>query len=393
LAPISLPGIAGIFRAVLPWLESKLGPDWDGIKESAAYQRLLEFVAILETCGPLEEMFRAMADPARLEFTRRFQRRLEEMSPAARAAHPALLHLFDEEWLARVSRLTELPCEGPVAELRKEFRSLCVRIIGSALRWWNIYNIAIMKCVEAWGDACQPDCHYWRAAVAEKLCAADRRAAKFLSAAVIRWVRDRHDWDGRFEAWCSRAESVGCDRAYLRHYDRMRFGRGAVPHESYVDRIMDVLIADRGTGILDVAGLSESELAELAKAEIAEMLSEGALSAFVPKPRHGPDPKEDGGASPRNPERSRWITVTDAEKVTGVSKGTISRAAKKKPGTTGALASNGLRGRDLRIDAHDLVRWKKERADKPEPRESNEAVDRKCERAGLTPPPRRNNRP
>ena len=41
----------------------------------------------------------------------------------------------------------------------------------------------------------------------------------------------------------------------------------------------------------------------------------------------------------------------------------------------GKLKSNGSKGRPRRIDAIDLVRWKLERSNRPEPVESDEQVE------------------
>src|SRR5262249_11421701 len=71
----------------------------------------------------------------------------------------------------------------------------------------------------------------------------------------------------------------------------------------------------------------------------------------------------------------RWLTVTEAAQITACDKGVISRA-----GDEGKLKSNGKTGRKRRIDGIDLNRWQLERAAKPEPVESDEAVTRKLRR-------------
>src|SRR5262249_21818257 len=77
--------------------------------------------------------------------------------------------------------------------------------------------------------------------------------------------------------------------------------------------------------------------------------------------------KEDQSGNDPN----RWITVSDAARITGCSKGVISRAVDAKE-----LSGNGQSGRERRIDAVDLARWQLARVNKPEPSESDEAVER-----------------
>jgi hypothetical protein len=70
-------------------------------------------------------------------------------------------------------------------------------------------------------------------------------------------------------------------------------------------------------------------------------------------------------------EPGRWLTVSEAERITGVNKGTIARAV-----DAGTLKSNDLKDRERRVDAVDLARWALERAGKPEAPESEAAVER-----------------
>jgi hypothetical protein len=85
-----------------------------------------------------------------------------------------------------------------------------------------------------------------------------------------------------------------------------------------------------------------------------------------------PNVAADGGED----ESDRWITVSDAATTAGgLSTGTISRAVKN-----GQLRGNGKTGRDRRIDVVDLGRFLRDRAKKPEPGESTDAVEAKVRR-------------
>jgi hypothetical protein len=69
--------------------------------------------------------------------------------------------------------------------------------------------------------------------------------------------------------------------------------------------------------------------------------------------------------------RKRWLTVSEAEKVSSIPKGTISKAA-----SNNELLTNGKKGRGRRIDALDLNRWKLARSSKPEREESDDQVQK-----------------
>jgi hypothetical protein len=81
----------------------------------------------------------------------------------------------------------------------------------------------------------------------------------------------------------------------------------------------------------------------------------------------------------KSPEASEvmWLTVTKAAKVADTHRGTISVEVSK-----GRLKSNGKKGRDRRIDAIDLIRWKQERSKRLEP-ESEEEIKRLLRKAGM----------
>jgi hypothetical protein len=68
---------------------------------------------------------------------------------------------------------------------------------------------------------------------------------------------------------------------------------------------------------------------------------------------------------------AKWLTVTEAARVSGANRGTISKQA-----TAGKLRSNGMDGPERLIDPIDLARWTLERSQRPEPRESNQHVER-----------------
>ncbi len=90
-------------------------------------------------------------------------------------------------------------------------------------------------------------------------------------------------------------------------------------------------------------------------------------------------PADRGQAEEGNPETNapQGLTVTQAARIAGCNAGEISRAAH-----SGSLKSNGQKGRQRRIDPADLSRWQLRRAERKEPVESNDAVERKIRLAG-----------
>src|SRR5262249_23260647 len=68
----------------------------------------------------------------------------------------------------------------------------------------------------------------------------------------------------------------------------------------------------------------------------------------------------------------QWITLAEAERISGINRGVISRAV-----DAGVLASNGQKGRGKRkIDAAAFTRWQLQRAQRPERTESTAHVQR-----------------
>jgi hypothetical protein len=70
----------------------------------------------------------------------------------------------------------------------------------------------------------------------------------------------------------------------------------------------------------------------------------------------------------------RWITISEAARISGINKGTIGRAA-----DTGELLDNGKKVRERRIDAQAFVQWQLSRT-KSEPAESDAQVKQLTEK-------------
>jgi hypothetical protein len=86
---------------------------------------------------------------------------------------------------------------------------------------------------------------------------------------------------------------------------------------------------------------------------LASRPAPGSLSAPVP-------------SAPLEVPPLQWISLADAERISGINRGVISRAV-----AAGELASNGQAGKGKRkIDAADFTRWQVERARRPERTES-----------------------
>ena len=71
---------------------------------------------------------------------------------------------------------------------------------------------------------------------------------------------------------------------------------------------------------------------------------------------------------------SNWMTISEAESISGINRGVISRAANAED-----FMTNGETGRDRRIDRADFTRWQQKRAAKPEPRETSQSIQKKLD--------------
>ena len=72
-----------------------------------------------------------------------------------------------------------------------------------------------------------------------------------------------------------------------------------------------------------------------------------------------------------------WITITEAERLSGISKGTISRAA-----NNGKIETNGEKKRARRLNNESFTQWALKRAESPvKPREDFDNVIREAEEA------------
>src|SRR5262249_13990168 len=130
--------------------------------------------------------------------------------------------------------------------------------------------------------------------------------------------------------------------------------------------------------------------------EQAQVRAAGQQAAGEATPGAGgdqvePRPPEEAGAAHENagsgltafaertPDRGpapAWYKVSKAPQTASCNTGTITRAVDE-----GKLRGNGQTGRARRVDAVDLTRWMHARATRPEPVESDAAVERKLERA------------
>jgi hypothetical protein len=72
---------------------------------------------------------------------------------------------------------------------------------------------------------------------------------------------------------------------------------------------------------------------------------------------------------------SKWITISQAQRISSINKGTISRAADSKE-----IRTNGEMGRLRLLDSADFNRWHLERIDKPERQESDQHIQEKMRR-------------
>ena len=75
-------------------------------------------------------------------------------------------------------------------------------------------------------------------------------------------------------------------------------------------------------------------------------------------------------------EQEKWMRIADAARITCINRGTIKRAA-----DSGDIADNGKRGGERRLDRQSFTIWAEEKAKKPEPQETDAAINRKLKRA------------
>jgi excisionase family DNA binding protein len=124
-----------------------------------------------------------------------------------------------------------------------------------------------------------------------------------------------------------------------------------------------------------------TDLRRLAKAALDEQLCDTTPTKAGP-PAGTVSPA--GAESPPSPAKQtpeeNWLTVSQAATLSWIDKGTISRLADR-----GELKTNGLKGKQRRIDSADLNRFLLQRAEKPEREETNEQVEKKLRRAQQPP--------
>jgi hypothetical protein len=120
-----------------------------------------------------------------------------------------------------------------------------------------------------------------------------------------------------------------------------------IPTEASVEAIVNLLCSD--------AAIDQLQAYEVPLSNVVQMLTEHA--------------KEKGTVKGTVGACSHWLTLTQAEKISCVNRGTISRAADR-----GEIRGNGEKGSGRRLDLLDFVRWRLERAERSEPEESKAQV-------------------
>ena len=128
--------------------------------------------------------------------------------------------------------------------------------------------------------------------------------------------------------------------------------------------------------LMRVYGLSPKEIAGLDVYQMRMLLSDAIRST----PGNASKPVE------QSENDSTWISLADAEKLSSIHRGTISKDVAK-----GKIKSNGKTGKGkLKIDSADFNRWHLERVKRAEQIESNEQVEKQIEKT--TRNTKRNNR-
>lgn len=75
-------------------------------------------------------------------------------------------------------------------------------------------------------------------------------------------------------------------------------------------------------------------------------------------------------------EDSRWMRIADGQRITGINRGSIHWAA-----NNGDITDNGKTGDERRLDRKSFTVWAEKRAKKAEQQESEEAINRKLQKA------------
>jgi hypothetical protein len=186
----------------------------------------------------------------------------------------------------------------------------------------------------------------------------DRAACQEVIAALERWKKiaypslpgkaltpeERNDLTKAIVAWRDR---------YARHFDvspleevwrilRRRHAGESTPEDELV------AAAERAAGVCD---------------RIKDWLASGADSQL---------PTIGQGTTAGNTDDIRWLSLAEAERISGINRGTISKAVE-----SGKLRSNGQKGKGkLKVEAGDFSRWVLERTSKPERIESTAKVEK-----------------
>ena len=263
--------------------------------------------------------------------------------------------MSDPSWPERSKQFRESLSK----ELREELESVVKEAVGSIKPWILQSVVDLHDCFEqASIPEFQIELAAWRAEIAQRLGFCYKRFLMRMMSGLFRFGTNLDQWRNRVE----RSET---DKAKLRHFDRIVFGRSA--GEEPEDRMRDFLIATDCMGVYDVLWLS--------RAELVERLQESIGRAVTSKPE---TLQIELGAKPQNPDEvalppseDRWLTVRKAAQVANVNSGVISHAVDH-----GTLKGNGKKKRARRIDSVDLARWVLKRAEKPVPSESTEQVSR-----------------
>jgi excisionase family DNA binding protein len=162
-------------------------------------------------------------------------------------------------------------------------------------------------------------------------------------------------------SWSGRYPGTPPDRFYadlLNHYpDKLP--------EFFVSKLEGIAIASALA--VDIWAADLRRLADLGT-ERSGVFGDRAVEAGAPPPAKG-EQKDDN-----------WLTVSQAAKLSGIDKGTISRLVDR-----GDVKSNGETGRKRRIDSADFSRYLLQRSESPERAESDEAVERKLRKAQQPP--------
>jgi hypothetical protein len=254
---------------------------------------LAEFLAVLETCGPLDALYRERAAQLGRRSDRLLFRLLDTVGGMESPVYQVAIRVFDDDWLGKVEAVVGQGQGEEARRLGDELRSLRRKWLEDFTPVFTSYVNDVVALAVHTPRPFEVDLPAWQVDLAEKLISAYRRYLK-------NTIRFGVKFAAGYVTWRKQAETTGRSMATIRYGDREWYGRGAVPGETPEDRTFDVLITVAELGVLEAAELPKEALAE-------------RLLAFLGIRPAGGDAGRTGGATAEEVSHEALPTGSGAE--------------------------------------------------------------------------------